>query len=85
MHIHVIVIILKLLRLTTFADLYGSGEGKGRHKVSMPLIISVLFLPPTSYLLYEKLSEEFRTRVHIFSTFFYTRLSNASMDDKASK
>ena len=73
--------ILKLLMLTTFADLYGLEQVKVVTKASATLP----FPPPLSYLLYEKLSEEFRTRVHIFSTFFYTRLSNASMDDKALK
>ena len=81
MHVHTVVIILKLLRLTTFADLYGSGKVK----VVTKLVLLSPFPPLISYLLYEKLSEEFRARVHIFSTFFYTRLSNASMDDKASK
>jgi Ulp1 family protease len=33
--------------------------------------------------MFEMLEEELQAKLHIFSTFFYTRLSNGSMDNKA--
>ena len=35
------------------------------------------------YIMFELLEEDLQAKFYIFNTFFYTRLSNASMDDKA--
>lgn len=35
------------------------------------------------YMMFEMLEEELQTKLHIFSSFFYERLSNSAMDNKA--
>ena len=37
------------------------------------------------YVWYERLAEEFQSKIHIFSSFFHTRLKDASRDNKQLK
>ena len=46
-----------------------------------PQIVHLLF----RYIWYERLAEEFRSKIHIFSSFFHTRLKDASRDNKELK
>lgn len=51
----------------------------------LSLFIPFLDLNNGRYMMFDMLEEALQPKLHIFSSFFYTRLSNASMDNKSER
>ena len=58
-------------------------ERQKSHAIRNMSCVCTCILCMCRYMKYDMLEEQLQPKLHIFSTFFYTRLSNSTMDDKS--